>query len=161
MATPWPHGHGATGIPGHTPPSMARVLITGMSGGGKSTLLEAVADRGYPTVDTDYGGWGLADAQWDELRMSSLLAEQEADIIRYVSEVEPLIRVSATLELDGLLPVDALATTVSTACAPPDDYLSGATNGVERGAANLHPARARATRGWPGRQALAGRCTRT
>jgi len=30
-------------------------------------------------------------------------AEQQADITRYVSEVEPLIRRSATIELDGLL----------------------------------------------------------
>jgi len=138
---------------------MARVLITGMSGAGKSTLLAAVANRGYHTVDTDYDGWELADAKWDEPRMSALLdehptiavsgtarnqglfydrfehviylyvpldtlldrvqartnnpygkaAEERADIIRYVTEVEPLIRRSATLELDGLLPVPALA----------------------------------------------------
>jgi shikimate kinase len=36
-------------------------------------------------------------------------AEQQADIVRYVSDVEPLIRRTATLELDGLLPVSALA----------------------------------------------------
>ncbi len=138
---------------------MARVLLTGMSGAGKSTVLAAVAERGYPSVDTDYGGWELADAQWDEQRMNELLAEhptiavsgtaqnqgrfydsfehvvylyvplrvlldrvrarsnnpygktagQQADITRYVSEVEPLIRSSATLELDGLLPIEALA----------------------------------------------------
>jgi hypothetical protein len=35
--------------------------------------------------------------------------EQQADIARYVSDVEPLIRRSATLELDGLLPIPALA----------------------------------------------------
>jgi shikimate kinase len=138
---------------------MARVLVTGMSGAGKSTLLAAVARRGYATVDTDYDGWELADAQWDEPRMSALLAEhptiavsgtvsnqglfydrfehvvylhaplevlldrvrsrthnpygkaaeQQADITRYVAEVEPLIRRSATLELDGRRPVDDLA----------------------------------------------------
>ena len=138
---------------------MARVLVTGMSGAGKSTLLAAVARRGYQTVDTDYGGWELADSQWDEPRMSALLAEHatiavsgtarnqgsfydrfehvvylyvplevlldrvrdrtnnpygkaaehQAEITRYVSEVEPLIRRSATLDLDGLLPVQKLA----------------------------------------------------
>jgi shikimate kinase len=36
-------------------------------------------------------------------------AEQRADIIRYVAEVEPLIRRTATLELDGLLPISVLA----------------------------------------------------
>ncbi len=54
---------------------MARVLITGMSGAGKSTLLAAVARSGFRTVDTDYDGWELAEAHWDEPRMSALLAE--------------------------------------------------------------------------------------
>jgi shikimate kinase len=138
---------------------MARVLLTGMSGAGKSTLLTAVARHGYSTVDTDYDGWELPVALWDEPRMSALLADhttiavsgtaqnqrrfydrfehviylrvplevlldrvryrtnnpyganadQQADIGRYVAEVEPLIRRTATLELDGLLPIPALA----------------------------------------------------
>ncbi len=36
---------------------MRRVLVTGMSGAGKSTLLRELADRGYRTADTDYGGY--------------------------------------------------------------------------------------------------------
>ena len=138
---------------------MARVLITGMSGAGKSSLLAAVSRRGFRTVDTDYDGWELSDAQWDEPRMSALLsehatiavcgtaenqgrfydrfehviylyvplevlldrvrarsnnpygksAEQQADIAKYVVEAEPLIRRTATLELDGLSPVQVLA----------------------------------------------------
>jgi shikimate kinase len=36
-------------------------------------------------------------------------AEHQADITRYVAEVEPLIRRTATLELDGLLTVSELA----------------------------------------------------
>ena len=36
---------------------MKRVLITGMSGAGKSSLLDELAARGYRTVDTDYGGY--------------------------------------------------------------------------------------------------------
>ena len=54
---------------------MARVLLTGMSGAGKSTVLDALARRGYTTVDTDYGGWELPGALWDESRMSALLSE--------------------------------------------------------------------------------------
>jgi shikimate kinase len=138
---------------------MARVLLTGMSGAGKSTLLAAVARRGYPTIDTDYGGWELPGALWDEPRMSALLAEhttiavsgtaqnqgrfydrfehviylrvpleillervrvrtnnpygktaeQQADIARYVAEIEPLICRTATLELNGLLAISVLA----------------------------------------------------
>jgi hypothetical protein len=36
-------------------------------------------------------------------------AEQQADIARYVAEVEPLICRTATLELDGLLAISVLA----------------------------------------------------
>jgi broad-specificity NMP kinase len=36
---------------------MPCVLVTGMSGTGKSTVLGELARRGLRTVDTDYGGW--------------------------------------------------------------------------------------------------------
>lgn len=36
-------------------------------------------------------------------------AEHQADITRYVAEVEPLIRRTATLEIDGTLPISVLA----------------------------------------------------
>ena len=141
---------------------MARVLVTGMSGAGKSTLLGALSVRGYLAVDTDYGGWELPGAVWDEPRMSGLLAahstvavsgtvqnqgqfydrfehvvylyaplavllervsaresnpygkdpSQRADIARYVRDVEPLIRRSATCELDARLSTDVLADAV-------------------------------------------------
>lgn len=53
---------------------VARVLITGMSGAGKSTVLGRLAERGHLTVDTDYDDWTLPDATWDEPRMAALLA---------------------------------------------------------------------------------------
>src|SRR5215213_7618615 len=70
-----PHSHADERASTTYAPGMARVLLTGMSGAGKSTLLAAVASRGYPTVDTDYGGWELPGALWDGPRMSVLLAE--------------------------------------------------------------------------------------
>jgi shikimate kinase len=138
------------------------VLVTGMSGVGKSTLLTELSRRGYETVDTDYGGWHRPDGTWDEQRMGALLdqqatvvvsgtadnqgrfyerfdhvvllsaplavliervssrsnnpygktPEQQADIARYVREVEPLLRRGATVTLDCRRPVGELADTV-------------------------------------------------
>jgi shikimate kinase len=54
-----------------------RVLITGMSGTGKSTLLAELAARGYRAVDTDYGGYfETVDGErlWRADRVSGLLA---------------------------------------------------------------------------------------
>ena len=143
-------------------PVVARVLLTGMSGAGKTTVLDELRRRGHLTVDTDYGGWELQDRTWDEPRMARLLADhrdvvvsgtvsnqgrfyddfdhvvllsappevliarvasrannpygrtsgQQAEIRRYLVEVEPLLRRGADLELDGRLPVSALADTV-------------------------------------------------
>ena len=56
---------------------MKRVLITGMSGAGKSSLLHELAARGYRTVDTDYGDYfQIIDGEclWREDRISALLS---------------------------------------------------------------------------------------
>jgi dephospho-CoA kinase len=56
-----------------------RILVTGMSGTGKSSALAELARRGFRTVDTDESGWTLEDEQggqwWDEQRIEALLAE--------------------------------------------------------------------------------------
>lgn len=58
---------------------MARLLLTGMSGTGKSTVIEALARLGFDTVETDDSGWCLPAAGhdsewlWDEQRMARLL----------------------------------------------------------------------------------------
>jgi hypothetical protein len=133
-----------------------------MSGTGKSTLLEVLAERGHLTVDTDYDGWTLADGRWDTTKMSGLLdrepdvvvagtvdnqgdfydrfdhvvlltaplgvliervssrttnpygrtADEQAEIARYVQTVEPLLRRTATIELDGQASIDELACAV-------------------------------------------------
>ncbi|GAA1122239.1 AAA family ATPase [Arthrobacter flavus] len=65
---------------------MTRILITGMSGTGKTTLLNELASRGCQTVDTDYDGWTTPDGTWDEPRIEDLL------------KAEPNIVVSGTVK---------------------------------------------------------------
>jgi dephospho-CoA kinase len=50
---------------------MPRILITGMSGAGKTTVLDELSRRGYRTIDTDYDAWVLPDGTWDEQLMSA------------------------------------------------------------------------------------------
>ena len=60
---------------------MAKILITGMSGTGKSTALEHLRQRGHTTVDTDSDEWsrwvrlpdGTADWIWRERAITDLL----------------------------------------------------------------------------------------
>jgi shikimate kinase len=59
---------------------VARVLVTGMSGVGKTTVLDELRRRGYLAVDTDYDGWELPDGTWDEPRMNDLLS-RHGDVI--------------------------------------------------------------------------------
>ncbi|WP_112241218.1 AAA family ATPase [Kribbella monticola] len=85
---------------------MARVLVTGMSGAGKTTVLDELRRRGHLTIDTDYDGWVLRDGTWDEPRMDELLT-QHADIVisgavenqgRFYDRFEHVILLSAPLE---------------------------------------------------------------
>ena len=66
---------------------MRRILVTGMSGTGKSSALAELARRGFRTVDTDEPGWTVEDAEggrwWDEERIAQLLAEEGSTL--YVS----------------------------------------------------------------------------
>ena len=73
---------------------MKRVLITGMSGAGKSALIEVLRSRGYTGVDLDEGGYshevdapshevtglgGGRDWVWREYRFHELLSSFEGD----------------------------------------------------------------------------------
>jgi dephospho-CoA kinase len=69
---------------------MAIVLVTGMSGTGKSTALAELARRGHRVVDTDYGDWievapvaGQAEPErlWREDRMDALLTEHRGGTV--------------------------------------------------------------------------------
>jgi shikimate kinase len=68
-----------------------RVLLTGMSGTGKSSVIAELAARGYKAIDTDDGwpdGWhervevnGEADWVWREDRMGELLSTEDAEVL--------------------------------------------------------------------------------
>jgi dephospho-CoA kinase len=61
-----------------------RVLLTGMSGTGKSSVVRALAARGYKAVDTD-DGWSepLPDGRqrWREDAIARLLDTEDADVL--------------------------------------------------------------------------------
>jgi dephospho-CoA kinase len=66
-----------------------RILITGMSGTGKSSALAELEKRGFDVVDTDYGGWSVWSGPdggyvWDEGRIAMLLAREDGPTL-YVS----------------------------------------------------------------------------
>jgi dephospho-CoA kinase len=144
---------------------MATILITGMSGTGKSTALAGLARRGYRVVDTDDDTWseavtlpdGTPDWVWREDAIRELLDEprdgtlyiagcksnqgvfypqfdqivllsapadvllaridardnnpygkrpEERDLIlRHLAEVEPILRATATVEIDASAPI--------------------------------------------------------
>lgn len=148
---------------------MKRVLVTGMSGTGKSTLLAELIARGHPCVDTDYDGYTVdagGERLWDEDRVAALLdseilsaaalfvqgtvrnqvgfyarfdhivllsapaeviverlrtrttnpygrrAEELAETLANLREVEPLLRSACTLEVVTTVPVTDVADAV-------------------------------------------------
>lgn len=144
---------------------MPKVLVTGMSGTGKSTAVEALGRRGHRAVDTDTDDWshwvtlpdGSSDWVWREDTVTELLTghrdgslfvagcktnqgrfyplfdhivllsapaevllariaersdnpygkrpEERALILEHLAVVEPLLRATATLEIDATAPL--------------------------------------------------------
>ena len=62
---------------------MRRILVTGMSGTGKSTVLAELSKRGFETVETDVEPWSAWSDEaggyvWDEERVEELLRRGRA-----------------------------------------------------------------------------------
>lgn len=148
---------------------MTRILVTGMSGTGKSSVLQELARRGHRTVDTDSDEWcewvmdarGEPDWVWREDRIGELLAghsagvlfvagcksnqgkfspqfdavvllsapaavlleriaartnnpygkspQERARVLEHLETVEPLLRATATVEIDTTQPLSVVA----------------------------------------------------
>lgn len=81
--------------------------MTGMSGAGKTTVLDELRRRGHMTVDTDYDGWELPNGTWDEQRMHQLLASNRDVVVsgtvenqgRFYDRFEHVVLISAPLQI--------------------------------------------------------------
>ncbi len=78
---------------------MKRILVTGMSGTGKSTVIGELAARGYKAIDADTDEysewvevvgdtsalgsptWGARDWMWREDRVQALLSTEDTDVL--------------------------------------------------------------------------------
>ncbi len=86
---------------------MSRVLVTGMSGAGKSTVIDELGRRGIFAVDTDYDGWELSEGRWDESRMGRLLARHQNVVVsgtvenqvHFYDRFEHIVLISAPLDV--------------------------------------------------------------
>jgi dephospho-CoA kinase len=70
-------------------PDVRRILVTGMSGTGKSSALAELSKLGFQVVDTDEPGWSeWSESEggyvWNEARIAELLA-RETGAALYVS----------------------------------------------------------------------------
>jgi shikimate kinase len=67
---------------------MKRVLLTGVSGTGKSTVIARLAELGYKVIDSDYGGFTVEvesgtgrERLWREDRIQEVLSKQDAEVL--------------------------------------------------------------------------------
>jgi dephospho-CoA kinase len=70
--------------PGSYASGVKRILLTGMSGTGKSSVIRELVARGYKAVDTD-DGWAeaLPDGRqlWGEDAIQALLTTEDVDVL--------------------------------------------------------------------------------
>lgn len=77
-------------------PSMQIILLTGMSGVGKSAIVAALRDMGYNAVDMDETGWSYVDdrghQRWHEARLQATIDVAQEDLFFIAGCSESQIR---------------------------------------------------------------------
>jgi dephospho-CoA kinase len=94
-------------------PGMMRVLLTGMSRTGKSSVIRALAALGYKAIDTD-DGWcePLPDGRqrWREDAIAALMVTEETDVLFIAGCEENQVRFHA--QFDHIILLSAPAGTM-------------------------------------------------
>jgi dephospho-CoA kinase len=101
-----------------------------MSATGKSTVIAALAKRGYKTVDTDYDGWieevdlpaGGREVLWQEERMSALLSAEDSEVLFVSGTARNQVRFYPRFDLIVLLSVPAPVTAERLAARTNNPY---------------------------------------
>ncbi|HEY8028182.1 MAG TPA: AAA family ATPase [Gaiellaceae bacterium] len=98
---------------------MKRVLLTGMSGTGKSSVVRELVARGYKAVDTDDGWCELQPdglQLWREDAIEALLAAEDADVLFVAGCEENQVKFQPRFDCIVLLsaPIETLMDRVAT-----------------------------------------------
>ena len=128
---------------------MKRVLLTGMSGTGKSSVIRALAALGYKAIDTD-DGWceQLPDGrqQWQEQAIAGLLDTEDTEVLFIAGCEENQVRFHFRFDLIILLSAPA-RTMIERLAARTGNPYGKAPGDLDRILADLDTVRAAAAQG--------------
>ncbi len=127
---------------------MKRILVTGMSGTGKSTVISRLAARGYKAVDADcdeFSEWvevigdvdasvspvdGNRDWVWRADRIQALLSTEDTDVLFVSGCAENMPKFFPQFDLIVLLSAPASVIMKRLRFRPPTSTASGPTRSL-------------------------------